>query len=279
MTRFVGAMVLVAAAVTALMGCAAVIPSGPAGQPTPTRFRPPVVTSRPITPGPPATPTPTATPSGQPTPRPGATATARPSTKGACGDPAYSLAEFKWEGPWKWYFQVESTPEQYDPDEVLEVLERSVNNIVTAHNDCGLPDNVDIEAIYKGPTTEIPCGDSGRFGLNVIGFRDIPPDEDPRAIAFTCPYLNRDREYVEADIGIRQDVDWALSLDECEGFQELLEAIMTHEVGHVFGLGHVNERRHGDLTMSTDSNGPCADDEITLGLGDILGLEELHGTP
>jgi hypothetical protein len=44
-------------------------------------------------------------------------------------------------------------------------------------------------------------------------------------------------------------------------------------------LGHVNERRHVDLTMITRSNGPCTADEITLGLGDVLALEELYGQP
>ena len=273
---------LIAAAAMVLTGCVGIGSVVAPLQPTPTPFRPPVVTSRPITPGPPAsaTPTPTAAPSGQPTTRPGSSRPPQPSTEGACGDSAYTLAEYKWEGVYKWYFNEESTPEQYDPDAVLLVLQRSVNNITTAYNDCGLPDNVDIEAIYKGPTREPPCGEEGTYGLNVVGFAEIPDRLGANTIAYTCPYENNSTgEYVEADIAISQDVDWAMSLDDCEGFEELLEATMTHEVGHVFGLGHVNERRHGDLTMSTRSNGPCTDDEISLGLGDVLALEELYRTP
>ena len=55
-----------------------------------------------------------------------------------------------------------------------------------------------------------------------------------------------------------------------------LEATMTHEAGHVFGLGHIGERRHGRLTMSPFLNGPCENSEATLGLGDVRGLEALY---
>ena len=46
--------------------------------------------------------------------------------------------------------------------------------------------------------------------------------------------------------------------------------------GHVFGLAHVSEEDHGDQTMSRMSNGFCFENETSLGLGDILGLEELY---
>ena len=275
---------ILAVGAIAVAGCVGVISDGgDAGQTRPTRFRPPVVTSRPITPGPPATPSPVqATPipgsSVPPTQRPGSTKTPRPSGEGACGDPTYNLSGFKWEGAFKWYFNADSTPDQYDRDAVLAVLERSVNNIATAFNDCGLADNVDIEAIYKGPTREPPCGEEGTYGLNVIGFGEVPERLGANTIAYTCPYEdNVTGDYVEADIAINRDVDWAMSLEDCQGFEELLEATITHEVGHVFGLDHVTERRHGDLTMSTRSNGACTDDEISLGLGDVLALEELYG--
>jgi hypothetical protein len=75
---------------------------------------------------------------------------------------------------------------------------------------------------------------------------------------------------------INSAIPWALSGEACDWHTELLEPTTTHEFGHAFGLSHVSERLHGALTMSPMSNGPCATDETSLGLGDILGLEELY---
>ncbi|WP_338089092.1 matrixin family metalloprotease [Nannocystis pusilla] len=55
-----------------------------------------------------------------------------------------------------------------------------------------------------------------------------------------------------------------------------VKAVMTHERGHTFGLGHVGESSHGDLTMSPTINGPCQDSESTLGEGDVAGLRALY---
>ena len=172
-----------------------------------------------------------------------------------------------------WHFNSLSVPAQYDPDEVLNLIERAFDNVTQAHNDCGLPDLVDASHIYQGTAILEPCGrrDDGR---SLVGFGEVP-NRIRRALAATCPWAAGDSLF-EADIVINPDVPWALSADECVWPEELLEATLTHEIGHLFGLGHVSERRHGDLTMSTRSNGPCSDEEVTLGLGDVLGLEELY---
>ena len=52
-----------------------------------------------------------------------------------------------------------------------------------------------------------------------------------------------------------------------------LQSVVTHEWGHTFGLGHVLESDHGNLTMSGGVNGPCQDAERTLGRGDVLALD------
>lgn len=54
-----------------------------------------------------------------------------------------------------------------------------------------------------------------------------------------------------------------------------LQALVTHELGHYFGLRHVSESKHPLMTMSP-LLGPCTAAERTLGLGDMLGLESLY---
>lgn len=201
------------------------------------------------------------------------------STEGACGDPTYVLIGYRWSRPFVWAFQGHSVPEQYDSNEVLEVLQRSFENITEARNDCGLPDRVSATSSYTGTTFVSPCGETGD-GYNAVGFGEMPEGVSEDTIALTCPYGDTTADEVyEVDVIMSRDVPWALSVDGCRGFEEILEATMTHEVGHVFGLDHVSERRHGDLTMSPRSNGSCSNAETSLGLGDILGLEELYGTP
>jgi hypothetical protein len=68
--------------------------------------------------------------------------------------------------------------------------------------------------------------------------------------------------------------NWVVNIGpNCES-KWSVEAVMTHERGHTFGLGHAApEADHKWLTMSPSINGPCQKSETTLGLGDAIGLE------
>ena len=54
-----------------------------------------------------------------------------------------------------------------------------------------------------------------------------------------------------------------------------LQAVATHEFGHAFGLGHVKEGLHANLTMAPYIL-PCQSSEARLGLGDVRGLRALY---
>lgn len=203
-----------------------------------------------------------------------------PSAQGApsaCNDSAYSLLGGKWNGTLNWSFQSSTSPEEYTTSEVLTVIRRSFDNMTGARNDCGLPDNVGATSNYLGNTSSAPnvtkrgyC--SGRDGKNVVGFGPLPSG----ILAVTCTWTNGAGRLIEADIRVNSNNYWALTVASCHYWQELLEPTMTHEIGHAFGLGHVGERKHGRLTMSTTSDGPCNNAESTLGWGDIRGLNHLY---
>jgi hypothetical protein len=195
---------------------------------------------------------------------------------GACDDPAYSLLGGKWKQTLNWRYQSSSTPGDLNGADTLNVIKRSFDNITGAHNDCGLADTVGATAQYLGPTSAKPnvnkrgrC--SPRDNQNVVGFGRLPNG----ILAVTCIRFGNN-SITEADIRINTQWDWALTEGTCRLWQELLEPTMTHEIGHMFGLGHVGEKKHGRLTMSPVSDGPCSNGESTLGWGDVRGLRHLY---
>ena len=192
------------------------------------------------------------------------------SAPAPCADPAYNLLGGKEpNGHYDWAFQASSTPAGLSATGVRDVLRRSFTNVTTAHNDCGLPDNVSATHTYLGTTSLRPrCNQMD--GHNVVGFKSLPFG----TLAVTCYWISGNT-IVEADMQINSDEDWALSQAACF-HQILLEATITHEAGHVFGLDHVGERKHGRLTMSPFVDGQCNNNESTLGLGDVKGLEHLY---
>jgi hypothetical protein len=194
----------------------------------------------------------------------------------ACADNAYSLLGPKWFGPLKWSFQSSSVPSDMSVSNTLGVIRRSFGNMTAARNDCGLPDTVHATSTYLGSTSAAPGVTKRGFckakdGKNVVGFAPLPSG----ILAVTCTW-GSNGHMKETDIRINSNLYWALTVASCHYWQELLEPTMTHEIGHAFGLGHVGERKHGRLTMSTTSDGSCDNHESTLGLGDIRGMTHLY---
>jgi hypothetical protein len=194
------------------------------------------------------------------------------ASPGPCSDDEYRVRNEFWHGTYRWRFRVDSTPDEITRREARQALVRAMGNITGAHNDCGLPDRVSARHEYLGPTQRRPdvsatgsC--SGMDGHNTLGFGRLPFG----VAGVTCWWYTGDR-ILEADIRFNTRFEWTTKLAGC--VEELmLEAVATHEAGHVFGLRHVGEANHGKLTMSSQLNGPCQNSESSLGLGDVHGLE------
>jgi hypothetical protein len=193
-----------------------------------------------------------------------------------CSDGTYNFLgpSAKWKQTLDWSFRSSSVPAGLSKNAVLAVIQRAFNNVTGARNDCGRPDKVSATSHYLGATTRKPavtsnggCGSTD--GHNVVGFAPL----DGYYAGYTCIWWIGN-EIVEADMRLNSNQAWALS-PGCNN-ELMMEALVTHEVGHAFGLAHVGEGRHGRLTMSVYIDGLCENQESTLGLGDMKGLEALY---
>lgn len=212
----------------------------------------------------------------------------------ACLDGEYDLKGWKWETTYAWKFYSPSRPDELSllETETISTLRKATTNITHVNTDCNRADNVSAAASFDSaaaPSTTLCLGGS-RDGVNTVRFSALTADQTDLAVACTRYNITSGRAE-ESDVVIDKDnhewyVQWSSSLacqtsTEPDGFS--LEAVMTHERGHNFGLGHdyelagdPGEAAHGNLTMSPSIEGPCQNSESTLGLGDIQGLEFLY---
>lgn len=201
--------------------------------------------------------------------------TTAPSGPGPCSDTARNLLPYKVVGTLEWRFNAGSTPASNSIDNVEALLKKAASNITQSRNSCGMADSVAAKQHYAGRTTagaqitaDGACQGSGN-GINTVGFGDLPAG----VLGLACVFYDGSAHVVEADIRLNKaDHAWyAVKPSSCSK-RYSVEAVATHEFGHVFGLGHVGEAAHGNLTMSPSINGPCQGSEATLGRGDVLGL-------
>jgi hypothetical protein len=199
---------------------------------------------------------------------PSATIQAAPN---ACLDRAHHLTTSFWRTTVNWSFRAASRPANLTQGQAATALEAGASHITHAFNDCGRADKVSATSLYKGVTSLRPnIGNSNcqtPDGRNVVGFGDLLGSQ----LAVTCWWF-RGSTTIEADMKVnKHDFRWTTRTAGCAN-QYLLQAVATHEFGHVFGLAHVSEATHPELTMST-AIVACDNSPSTLGLGDMLGLE------
>jgi hypothetical protein len=195
-----------------------------------------------------------------------------------CADRAYRLTGQRWNRTYRWSFRASSTPANLRRAPVRDALRRAATNITGAHNGCGRRDRVSATHRYDGTIrirpniTATGCDNRNRDGINVVGFRDLPPG----VVGLTCWWwIVGSPLTIEADVALnKDDFRWRIGAKGCTS-EYLVEAVATHEFGHAFGLGHVREARHPQLTMS-ESGFPCDNTPSSLGLGDVLGLQQLY---
>lgn len=208
-----------------------------------------------------------------------ATASSPPA---ACSDDYHILGGYHESDTHLWYFNRGTTPSGLAADSAERALRDAIINITHSDNDCGLADQVSATSNYGGNTSLRAEMDSSancdgflsRDGQNTVDFGDLPSND----VGFTCYwYWPITNELAEADSRLNKvEFNWTVTPGSGCSDKYDVESVMTHEWGHVYGLGDVSEADHGNLTMSARINGPCQASERTLGLGDVKGLRDLY---
>ncbi|QIN79020.1 matrixin family metalloprotease [Rubrobacter marinus] len=196
-----------------------------------------------------------------------------------CSDRAFTPLSYRVEPGLSYYFNRATTPSEITRTAAEAAVRRATTNVANTRNACRLGDRVSVGMAYAGATTAVAgVSASGTCAANdgksIVSFGTLSSG----ALAVTCTnYLvgggGPDR-VTASDIRINTGPRWttAPTARSCKNSYDL-ESVLTHERGHTFGLSHVSEGSHGNLTMSTRSNGPCQASERTLGRGDVLGLD------
>jgi len=200
----------------------------------------------------------------------------------ACSDGAYAHEGFSWNKTYDWWFRASTVPSGYDAGNVETALRRGVQHITNSYNNCGLGDAVSATAAYQGrtstatnivsTTSSVTCGKND--GKNVVAFGALPS----QYLGITCYWYDGNKHAIEADVKLNGAYHkWFTGNAVPSGCSNRfsIESTATHEFGHVFGLAHVSESSHGNLTMSPVM-GPCTMSPATLGKGDVLGLRSLY---
>ena len=203
---------------------------------------------------------------------------ARASGPSPCQDGYYDSRGYKVYNYNRWYANVDSIPDNVSKSGAVAAMKKGGVNIFRVQDSCGIPDRVKGELRYQGGTSRsVDINSDGSCNANdgksVIGFGDLPAGTLAYACVASWVVDNAPDRVASSDIRLnKEDHSWTARVtSSCQGRQDI-ESSVTHERGHTFGLGEAPEGSHGNLTMSSETNGDCQTSERSLGRGDAKGL-------
>ncbi|TDC78839.1 matrixin family metalloprotease [Actinomadura sp. 7K507] len=165
----------------------------------------------------------------------------------------------------------------------VTAIAKGMSNMVNARTDCvdggRFTPPPDVGERNTGQSDDPPnitgdaaCGNRNR--VNTFGWLAMTGAES-NVLAATCIWFDGETT-VETDMALQEQGKKWWSDGTCEAGSYSVEAVATHEAGHVLGLDHVEGADHVNLTM-TPSLASCDSGPATLGKGDYDGLIALYG--
>ena len=191
----------------------------------------------------------------------------------------------KWNSTPTWYMDLDTAPAELTQTKALGGVRAAIDNITGSHNDCRESDLVSASSNYGGDrddSSSVQDKGDGTYtctvgdATSIVNFGNLPETY----LAVWCGRWYTDTNpyrFFVGDIKInKDDYTWTLAggATTCVGLFDL-QAVMTHEWGHFYGLGHVAESKHPLMTMSR-TIAACDNSARSLGLGDMRGLRAYY---
>jgi hypothetical protein len=218
---------------------------------------------------------------------------------GPCERDSYELRSYKWHSPWLFLTTVGTTLATTRQADFDAAARRATANLTQGRNTCGMQGRTRAVGAFIGHTSsrgdfvyvdgQTTCGDSDH--QNVIDTGDLPGGFLDATLAWTCTWAETRggvTRATSADIRLNNaDYNWTYRPNDDPACDPALppdpqrwrydvESVLTHEIGHVYGLVNLSSADDLNLTMFPGIR-RCSGHMRTLGRGDVLGMRALYG--
>jgi hypothetical protein len=174
-----------------------------------------------------------------------------------CEDKAYNHNYWTETTNFEWRFRSSTTPSGVSITAAADDLNNGYLRGPTAYNACGMEDHISANNTYRG-NTDLPSridseGNCTQWDNSyVVDFGNLPTSPKlilGKACVKSQFVITGVYEVTEADIKFNRQASWFAGgiPTGCVG-KYSIDSIMAHEAGHVYGLAHVSEAEHPELT-------------------------------